>query len=122
MVHIKEPLLLIGRNRDTAAGFPCRYLNGRLPYVRRHINKNALNASLNKTLFSFLPYLYVCRRIVFCHLQEQMIENEVCILRKVKHPNIVLLVEDYDTTHEVYMVMELVKVRVSKGNPIKQRP
>ncbi|XP_041358691.1 serine/threonine-protein kinase DCLK1-like [Gigantopelta aegis] len=44
-----------------------------------------------------------------CKGKEQMIENEVSILRKVKHPNIVLLVEDYETPHEMYMVMELVK-------------
>ena len=38
MVHIKEPLLLIGKNSHVAAaGFLSRYLNGPLPYVRRHI-------------------------------------------------------------------------------------
>ena len=39
-----------------AVGFLSRYLNGRLPYVRRHVivNKNVLNASLNKTIPSFL--------------------------------------------------------------------
>ena len=39
-----------------------------------------------------------------------MIENEVSILRLVKHPNIIELVEEYDTPHELYLVMELVKV------------
>ena len=38
MVHIKEPLLLIGTSRYVAAaGFLSRYLNGPLPYVQRHI-------------------------------------------------------------------------------------
>ena len=37
-----------------AAGFLSRYLNGPLPYVRRHITVNVLNASLNKTFPSFL--------------------------------------------------------------------
>ena len=32
MVHIKEPLLLIGKS-VAAAGFLSRYLNGPLPYV-----------------------------------------------------------------------------------------
>ena len=35
MVHIKEPLLLI-------SGFLSRYLNGSLPYVRRHITVNKM--------------------------------------------------------------------------------
>lgn len=43
-------------------------------------------------------------------LQEQMIQNEVAILRRVKHPNIVLLIEEMETYSELYLVMELVKV------------
>lgn len=39
-----------------------------------------------------------------------MIQNEVSILRRVKHPNIVLLIEEMDTYCELYLVMELVKV------------
>lgn len=39
-----------------------------------------------------------------------MIQNEVSILRRVKHPNIVLLIEEVDTYNELYLVMELVKV------------
>ena len=41
-----------------AAGLLSRYLNGPLPYVRRHItvNKNVLTASLNKTFPSFQMY------------------------------------------------------------------
>lgn len=46
-----------------------------------------------------------------CVSQEHMIQNEVSILRKVKHPNIVLLIEEMDTYSELYMVMELVKVK-----------
>ena len=38
MVHIKEPLLLIGKSSHVAAAvFPFPYTNGPLPYVRRHI-------------------------------------------------------------------------------------
>ena len=39
MVHIKEPLLLIGKSSPCGgSGFPhLAYLNGPLPYVRRHI-------------------------------------------------------------------------------------
>lgn len=39
-----------------------------------------------------------------------MIQSEVSILRRVKHPNIVLLIEEMDTQNELYLVMELVKV------------
>lgn len=39
-----------------------------------------------------------------------MIQSEVSILRRVKHPNIVLLIEEVDTHNELYLVMELVKV------------
>uniref|UniRef100_A0A671NSX1 Serine/threonine-protein kinase DCLK2 n=1 Tax=Sinocyclocheilus anshuiensis TaxID=1608454 RepID=A0A671NSX1_9TELE len=44
-----------------------------------------------------------------CRGKEHMIQNEVSILRRVKHPNIVLLIEEMDTYSELYMVMELVK-------------
>lgn len=44
-----------------------------------------------------------------CVGKEQMIENEVAILRIVKHPNIIQLVAEYDTPTELYLVMELVK-------------
>ena len=33
MMYVKEPLLLIGKNRHVAAGFLSRYLNGPSPYV-----------------------------------------------------------------------------------------
>ncbi|KAI1238587.1 hypothetical protein IHE44_0013322 [Lamprotornis superbus] len=40
---------------------------------------------------------------------EHLIENEVSILRRVKHPNIIMLIEEMDTPSELYLVMELVK-------------
>lgn len=43
--------------------------------------------------------------------QEHLIENEVAVLRRVKHPNIIMLVEEVDTPSELYLVMELVKVQ-----------
>uniref|UniRef100_A0A7N9AL06 Protein kinase domain-containing protein n=1 Tax=Mastacembelus armatus TaxID=205130 RepID=A0A7N9AL06_9TELE len=45
-----------------------------------------------------------------CRGKEHMIQSEVSILRRVKHPNIVLLIEEMDTHNELYLVMELVKV------------
>ena len=46
-----------------------------------------------------------------CVFQEHLIENEVAVLRKVKHPNIIMLIEEVDTPSELYLVMELVKVQ-----------
>ena len=61
IVHMKEPLLLFGKSSPCGTGFLSRYLNGPLPYVRRHItvNKNVLSASLNKTFPSFIHSLHV---------------------------------------------------------------
>lgn len=39
-----------------------------------------------------------------------MIESEVDILRKVRHPNIVRLYAEHDEPEHLYLVMELVKV------------
>ena len=44
--------------------------------------------------------------------QEHMVENEIRILRRVKHKNIVELIEEYETPKEIFLVMELVKVRI----------
>ncbi|XP_035307173.1 serine/threonine-protein kinase DCLK2 isoform X5 [Cricetulus griseus] len=44
-----------------------------------------------------------------CCGKEHLIENEVSILRRVKHPNIILLVEEMETATELFLVMELVK-------------
>lgn len=49
---------------------------------------------------------------MFAVWQEHMIQNEVSILRRVKHPNIVLLIEEMDMPTELYLVMELVKVSI----------
>lgn len=52
-------------------------------------------------------HVYLCT----LYWQEHLIENEVSILRRVKHPNIIMLIEEMDTPTELYLVMELVKVR-----------
>uniref|UniRef100_A0A4W5MYI8 Protein kinase domain-containing protein n=1 Tax=Hucho hucho TaxID=62062 RepID=A0A4W5MYI8_9TELE len=45
-----------------------------------------------------------------CSGKEHLIENEVAVLRRVKHPNIIQLIDEVDTPTELYLVMELVKV------------
>ena len=42
-----------------------------------------------------------------------MVENEISILRRVKHKNIVELIEEYETAKEIFLVMELVKVSIT---------
>ncbi|XP_055765793.1 serine/threonine-protein kinase DCLK2-like isoform X3 [Salvelinus fontinalis] len=44
-----------------------------------------------------------------CSGKEHLIENEVAVLRRVKHPNIIQLIDEVDTPTELYLVMELVK-------------
>jgi hypothetical protein len=43
-------------------------------------------------------------------VQEHLIENEVAVLRRVRHPSIIQLMEVDDTPTHLYLVMELVKV------------
>ncbi|XP_072026782.1 LOW QUALITY PROTEIN: calcium/calmodulin-dependent protein kinase type 1-like [Amphiura filiformis] len=40
--------------------------------------------------------------------KEETLENEVMVLKKIKHPNIVELLEIYDNKSHVYLVMDLV--------------
>jgi len=53
----------------------------------------------------------VCVCVCVC-FQEHLIENEVAVLRKVKHSNIIMLIEEVDTPSELCLVMELVKVNI----------
>lgn len=52
-----------------------------------------------------------------CKGKEAMIASEVAILRRVRHPNIVQLIEDFDYKNELYLVMELVKVMFASFTP-----
>jgi doublecortin-like kinase 3 len=42
--------------------------------------------------------------------KEHMIENEIEIMKRCTHPNIVRLKEEFETKEEIYLIMELVKV------------
>lgn len=44
-----------------------------------------------------------------CIGKENMIENELDILRKIKHQNIVKLIEEYKSDEFVYLIMEYLK-------------
>ncbi|XP_041100855.1 serine/threonine-protein kinase DCLK3-like isoform X2 [Polyodon spathula] len=40
--------------------------------------------------------------------KEHMIENEISIIKSLSHPNIVRLLEEYETESEIYLIMEFV--------------
>ena len=85
MVHVKEPLLLIGKSNPCGSSrFPLS-LSGPLPYVWRHITlnkmcwvrrwiKHFLPAFLSRYLSSPLPYIW--RHITV---------NQICWVRQIKH-------------------------------------
>jgi len=41
--------------------------------------------------------------------KEDMIENEIAIMKNCHHPNIVRLIEEFETSSEIYLVLEYVK-------------
>ena len=41
--------------------------------------------------------------------KEQMIKDEIDIMRQCRHPNIVRMYDDFNTTRHIYLVMELIK-------------
>ena len=45
-----------------------------------------------------------------------MIENEIYIMRSCNHPNIVKLYEEFETPDEVYLITDLVKVKIKVKN------
>lgn len=42
--------------------------------------------------------------------KEQMVENEIEVMKLCDHQNICKLIEEYETQNEIYLIMELVKV------------
>ena len=42
--------------------------------------------------------------------KEHMLENEIEIMKLCNQPNIVKLIEEFETATEIYLIMELVKV------------
>lgn len=44
-----------------------------------------------------------------CHGHDDMIYNEVKILKQLSHPNIVKLIEEFDYSDELYLILELVQ-------------
>jgi len=49
--------------------------------------------------------------------KEEMLENEIAIMKQCNHVNIVRLYEEYETKHEIYLIMELVRVCITNSAP-----
>ncbi|XP_006635782.2 serine/threonine-protein kinase DCLK3 isoform X1 [Lepisosteus oculatus] len=41
--------------------------------------------------------------------KEHMIENEISIIKSLSHPNVVRLLQDYETESDIYLIMEIVQ-------------
>ena len=54
-----------------------------------------------------LNYFIISLQILL--LQEDMIENEIAIMRLCRHPNIIKLVEEFETLENIYLILELVR-------------
>lgn len=48
-----------------------------------------------------------------------MLDSEIAIMRQVCHPNIISLIAEQETTDQLFLVMELVKVEINKKKTLK---
>ena len=67
-----------------------------------------------RCVFTFLPLPFFYPYIIYKSKlkgKEHMIENEIEIMKLCNQPNIVKLIEEFETQTEIYLIMELVKVR-----------
>ena len=96
--------------------FSCR--KTQKPFALKIINKSKVKGKVDTPSFSsslLVTFQILVRTLSFnlssfFNSKEHMIENEILILRKISHPNIVKLLEEFETPKEIYLVMELVPV------------
>ena len=85
MVHIKEPMLLIGKSSPCGgSGFPLSLSEWSFTICPKPYNRksNVLNTSLNKTFPSLLPGALVISKLSFpAGLVEMECGNEACALQ-----------------------------------------
>lgn len=74
-----------------------------------YLTSGSFHSLLVELIETFLPNF-----VEFYSWQEHMIENEILILRRVKHKHIVELIEEFETPKEILLVMELVPVCLVK--------
>ena len=65
-------------------------------------------SGINKTSRKEVALKMISRAKVFGH--EDIVENELRIMKCVNHPNIIKLIEDFDNDDDITLVMELVQV------------
>jgi len=58
---------------------------------------------------SFLVKQKKSYKIINFYFQEEMIENEIAIMRLCRHPNIIKLVEEFETIENIYLILELIR-------------
>lgn len=62
---------------------------------------------MNKTTQEFCALKLIDK--LKCHGKDDMIYNEVKILKQLNHPNIVKLIEEFDYSKQLYLILELVQ-------------
>lgn len=62
---------------------------------------------MNKTTHEFCALKLIDK--LKCHGRDDMIYNEVKILKQLSHPNIVKLIEEFDYSKQLYLILELVQ-------------
>lgn len=62
---------------------------------------------MNKTTQEFCALKLIDK--LKCHGRDDMIYNEVKILKQLSHPNIVKLIEEFDYSKQLYLILELVQ-------------
>jgi len=65
-------------------------------------------SGVHKTSWKEVALKMISRAKVFA--REDIVENELRIMRSVNHPNIIKLIEDFETDDTITLVMELVQV------------
>ena len=81
--------------------YKCRMANTQSEFAMKVIKKEIMKGKVS--LLSFFSSMSKMT------LQEDMIENEVAIMRLCRHPNIVKLIEEFETIEHIYLVLELVR-------------
>ena len=86
----------------------CKDINTGIQFALKIIDLKNISENVILILTSyFFNNKYIYGQI----LKDKSIENELKILRKVKHTNIVKLVEEYRTNRFIYLIMEYLKVK-----------
>lgn len=83
----------------------CKNINTNEEFALKIIDKSKCKGKvIILNLVVCISYKCCC-----CYFQEDMVENEVKILRKLDHPNVMKLFAEQDTKNMLFLVVEYVK-------------